>query len=360
MATTAQYRLGDFTFPRGWFMVADASELQDKPLAVRFFGRELVLYRGKTSGKVTLLDAKCPHMGTNLAKNTTSYVVRDHVHIDGDGIRCPYHAWRFQPSGKCDDIPGLPQARIPEAACVRSWPVHESMGIIWVWHDQEGLEPEWDAPSLPEWADSSWVKWKIDSLGTLPIHGQEIIDNIVDMAHFAPIHGQDTVEFFENEFRGHLAVQRMVGIHRTLAHTGQKLRTDTTYHGPGFLLSYMQGQYPSIILIANTPVDDGVTRAWHALLVKSPNAVATAEDTVNAREFQGMSLAAFSQDFEVWSNKEPALTILQTKADGPFNLERLWYKQFFNPRARKQEFLKRVEGVHLSVDNRPVAKAANA
>ena len=45
MATSADYRLGEFTFPRGWFMVADAKELQDKPLPIRFFGRDMVLYR---------------------------------------------------------------------------------------------------------------------------------------------------------------------------------------------------------------------------------------------------------------------------------------------------------------------------
>ena len=47
MAKTVDYGLGEHTFPRGWFMAAEASEVTDKPLAVRFFGRELVLYRGR-------------------------------------------------------------------------------------------------------------------------------------------------------------------------------------------------------------------------------------------------------------------------------------------------------------------------
>jgi hypothetical protein len=37
-----------------------------------------------------------------------------------DGIRCPYHAWRFGPDGKCDDIP-YHSGPIPAAACVKSW-----------------------------------------------------------------------------------------------------------------------------------------------------------------------------------------------------------------------------------------------
>ena len=35
MATTAEYGLGEFTFPRGWFMVAEATELENGPIAVR-------------------------------------------------------------------------------------------------------------------------------------------------------------------------------------------------------------------------------------------------------------------------------------------------------------------------------------
>lgn len=345
MATTRDYGLGEFTFPRGWFMVSDAASLREKPLSLRFFGQDLVLYRGKKSGKPALLDAYCPHMGTHLGLNDTSYVVRDDTHIDGDGIRCPYHAWRFGPDGKCDDIPGI-KGPIPKAACVRSWPVHESLGAIWVWHDAEGGAPEWEAPTLSEWADPAWVHWRLDDLGTLPVHGQEIVDNIVDMAHFGPIHGLKAVELFENEFRGPRVTQRMIGPHRTLVDGDDKLYADTTYHGPGYLLSHMLGRHPSIIMIANTPVEDGVTHAWHALLVKSPNAVATEQDVVTAREFQDASLFAFSQDFEVWGKKKPALNILQTNADGPFHLERIWYRQFFNPRVRNSDYWKRTDGLH--------------
>lgn len=92
MARTSDYNLGPHTFPRGWFMVADASQISTVPQAVRFFGQELVLYRGH-SGRVYLVDAYCPHMGTHLAKNTTSYVIRDKRHVEGDSIRCPYHVW---------------------------------------------------------------------------------------------------------------------------------------------------------------------------------------------------------------------------------------------------------------------------
>ena len=117
MATTAEYGLGEVTYPRGWFMVAEASEVADKPISVRFFGEDLVLYRGE-SGAVYMVEAYCPHMGTHLAKNETSYVVLDGEHIEGESIRCPYHAWKFGPDGKCNEIPYSPQP-IPEKARIK-------------------------------------------------------------------------------------------------------------------------------------------------------------------------------------------------------------------------------------------------
>src|SRR5262245_39689420 len=82
MAQTADYRLGDHTFARGWHMVADASQLGKEPMPLRFFARDMVLYRGE-SGQPHLVDAYCPHMGAHLGRNETSYIVRDNERIQG-------------------------------------------------------------------------------------------------------------------------------------------------------------------------------------------------------------------------------------------------------------------------------------
>jgi 3-ketosteroid 9alpha-monooxygenase subunit A len=37
---------------------------------------------------------------------------------------------------------------------------------------------------------------------------------------------------------------------------------------------------------------------------------------------------------------------LQLATDGPFHRARLWYKQFYNPRARAAEFQARANGLH--------------
>jgi len=82
--------------------------------------------------------------------------------------------------------------------------------------------------------------------------------------------------------------------------------------------------------------------------VKVPNAEPTAEDRALARGYEEGGVAAFAQDFEIWSNKRPCLHPLMVKGDGPFDKLRIWYKQFYNPRARAEEFQKRVNGKHTT------------
>lgn len=355
LAKTAEYRLGEFTFPRGWFMIAEASELQDKPLAVRYFGNDFALYRGK-SGKVVLLDAYCPHMGTHLAANSSSYVALDGSHIEGDNIRCPYHAWRFGPDGVCNQIPYYDRA-IPKAACVRSWKVIERMGAVFVWHDPEGGEPDYEPPMLEEWDNPGWVRWKFDHLGVLNIHPQEILDNMTDCHHLGPVHGSN-VQYFRNEFTDHICRQLQGGGHRTLADPNAILETDTWYTGPGILLSHQTGIYHAYEIITHTPIDDGVVKVWHGLLAKSAHDVATEADVAIARSSQESARLAFAQDFEVWSNKSPAFNILQVLTEGPFDKGRIWYRQFYNPRARAGEFTRVVNGVHTVRGTPPSLKMA--
>ena len=356
MATTEEYGLGIHQFPRGWFMIAEADEVQNKALPLRFFGRDFVIYRGE-SGKVFLMDAYCPHMGTHLGGNTTSYVVID-GQIEGDSIRCPYHAWRFAPDGKCDDIP-YHDGPIPSAACIKTWPVTERYGCIYMWHDPEDGEPDYDLPDLPEWDEPHWVRWKIDHLGMLPSHPQEVVDNICDCGHLGPIHGS-TLEYFENEFRGHLAIQRQGGGHKTLAEGAEMLETDTWYTGPGILLSRVTGLYDAIMYITHTPVDDGSVKAWHGLMVKVENAEPTDEDVTISREYQESSRLAFAQDFEVWTSKRPVVQILQIKSDGPFHKTREWYRQFYNPRSEAAVRQEKVDGVYTVKWMPPAPEAVSA
>ena len=73
-------------------------------MAVRFWGRDLALYRGE-SGRPVMLDAYCKHMGTHLTASDSAMIVVNGHQIEGDSIRCPYHGWRYNAAGDVDDIP---------------------------------------------------------------------------------------------------------------------------------------------------------------------------------------------------------------------------------------------------------------
>ena len=347
MTTTAEYGLGPQTFPRGWFMVADAAELDGgRPLAVRFFGQDFALYRGK-SGKVIMLDAYCPHMGTHLTKNTTSYVIQD-GQVEGDSIRCPYHAWRFGPDGKCDHIPYY-DGPIPKAAAVKSWPVEERMGCVFVWHDPEGGAPDYDCPALAEWDDPAWMRWEaLDHMGTINSHPCEILDNMADLPHLTAMHGGARSAYFENEFDGHVVIQRQGMTSRQPGVPPDHVFGNLTwYTGPGVLLSRLLNQpTEGVIFIAHTPVDDGVTKVWQAVLSRSAGDCPTDAERAHAKERQAVLKWGIGQDFEIWSTKQPCLQVMQIPTDGPFDKVRTWYKQFYHPRAEVAAIQRQVNGIH--------------
>ena len=341
MTTTKEYGLGVHAFPRGWFMVAEATEATKKPIALRFFGKDFVMYRGE-SGKVTIMDAYCPHMGTHIAKNESSFIVLDGKQVEGDDIRCPYHGWRFGPDGVCNQIPYSP-APIPKDACIPVYEVQEWGGVILMWHDEEGNKPDYQPTPLPEWEDTSWINWKIDHLGVLPVHGAEVVDNIIDKSHLAPIHGSSDMEVFEVIYDDHKVSAELAAGHRTLADI--VLKNDTWYTGPGILMSRMQGHFPSIMLVCNTPVEDGTSRAWHGCLVKASTEIPSDEEVKNAKEFQEFSKLALMQDFDVWANKRACIQHMQVIGDGPFGKQRTWYSQFFNPLSEAKSCQEKVNGV---------------
>ena len=343
MAQAADYGLGPNIFPRGWFIVAESSELDKGPMAVRFFGQDLALYRGE-SGRPVLLDAYCAHMGTHLTASTSAMIVKNGLQIEGDSIRCPYHGWRYNAEGDVDDIPYF-DGPCPKSASIRSYPVVDNMGCVMAWFDPDDREPDYAAPFLKEWDDPQWVNWELDHLGELSIHPQEILDNMADVRHLGPTHGAPS-EYFENELKDHVCIQRQGG---PMQLYDTYLYTTTWYTGPGILLSKQVFAGNVIFeLIANTPVDDGVVKCWHGILFRGSEGGATDADRAAAKAAQAGALEAFGADFNVWKYKRPALKIMQLKTDGPFRTNRKWYSQFYATPEGARAIQAELNGFHYT------------
>ena len=356
MAKSVDYKLGPHTYPRGWFVVAESNELDAGPKAVRFFGQDFALYRGE-SGKPVMLDAYCAHMGTHIAASKSAVIVQTDRQIEGDSIRCPYHGWRYGPDGHVNDIP-YHDGPCPKSTSIRSYDIRDVMGCLMVWfdpeHEGEGTAvPDYDPPFLKEWDDPNWIHWELDHLGEIAIHGQEILDNMADAQHLGPTHGAPC-EFFENDFRDHLYIQRQGGIH---AGYGCMLITSTWYTGPGVLLSKQNfGGITTFELIANTPIEDGLSKVWHAALAQGD--ANNPEDVANARQIQAGALQAFASDFDVWKHKRSAINILKMPNDGPFGIGRKWYQQFYDSKAKAASYSQQVNGLyHIDSLEKPPADA---
>jgi hypothetical protein len=104
----------DLPLPFGWFAVCYSDELTvGQVRAVRYFGRELALWRG-ADGLPRMLDAYCRHLGANMAWRPRA---RDYL-----GVPVPFRALRWLRRGARDS---LREGHRRRRGAMRHWPVVE-------------------------------------------------------------------------------------------------------------------------------------------------------------------------------------------------------------------------------------------
>jgi phenylpropionate dioxygenase-like ring-hydroxylating dioxygenase large terminal subunit len=114
------------------------ARMAERPLkAVRLLGHDLVLFRD-VSGAWGLLDRDCPHRGADLA----------FARHEGDGLRCPFHGWKFDAGGRCLETPAEPfGSTLCQRVRQRAYPVREVAGVLFAWLGDEGSTPS-ELPAL--------------------------------------------------------------------------------------------------------------------------------------------------------------------------------------------------------------------
>jgi phthalate 4,5-dioxygenase len=131
---------------RYWIPAAFSTQIakpDGPPLRVRLLGENLVLFRD-TTGRVGLLDEKCPHRTASLffGRNEQS------------GLRCVYHGIKFDVEGNCVDVPCVPQmsdthrANMQKQLAIKSYPCVERGEVVWTYMGPPEQKPEF--PDL-EW-----------------------------------------------------------------------------------------------------------------------------------------------------------------------------------------------------------------
>ncbi|NKR74225.1 Rieske 2Fe-2S domain-containing protein [Rhodococcus hoagii] len=316
-------------FARGWHCLGLVDGFRDgKPHSVEAFGTKLVVF-ADSKGDVQVLDAYCRHMGGDLSQGE----------IKGDSVACPFHDWRWNGKGKCTDIPYA--RRVPPVAKTRAWLTMEQDELLFVWNDPEGNPPppEVTIPAMRS-TDAEWTDWQWKSL-VIDTNCREIVDNVVDMAHFFYVH-YSFPTYFKNVFEGHVAIQEQKGVGRDDVTEWTdpdvpRLVGNTSvaaYHGPSFMIDdliyhYDKYDVESVLINCHYPIAPDKFVLMYGISVKKTEQVSAeiADQLVDA--MIGYIGVGFEQDIEIWKNKTRIENPLLTNEDGPVYQLRRWYEQFY-------------------------------
>ena len=162
---------------RYWMPVAGVSEFDSRHTKpVRLMGEDLVLYKD-LSGAFGLIDRHCAHRRADLAHGMT----------EKNGLRCNYHGWLFNETGKCVEQPFedqcFPDRKAKGRVSLRAYPVQAKGGMLWTYM---GPLP---APLLPDWEAFSWPNgYSQVVLSEVPCNWFQCQENSIDPVHFEWMH----------------------------------------------------------------------------------------------------------------------------------------------------------------------------
>lgn len=162
-----------------WHPIAAVAELDARPfrtLPIQLLCEDLVLFRDG-SGKLGLVEQRCAHRRVNLVNGI----------VEKDGLRCPYHGWKYDHAGRCIEQPfeqtSRPDSDYKSRCGIKAYPVEELAGLIWAYL---GAQP---APLLPRWAPLVWEEAVRDiSAAVLPCNWLQCQENSPDPVHTEWLH----------------------------------------------------------------------------------------------------------------------------------------------------------------------------
>ncbi len=165
---------------RYWIPVLFSHQLPERdgpPIRAKVLGEDLVAFRD-SSGAVGLFGQHCPHRGASL------FFGRN----EENGLRCVYHGWKFDTSGRCVDMPNEPpESNFKDRVRATAYPCREAGDVIWAYFgppEQQPGVPEWEWLQVPashrlgsrRWQESNWL---------------QAVEGGLDISHIAFLHRGD-------------------------------------------------------------------------------------------------------------------------------------------------------------------------
>jgi phenylpropionate dioxygenase-like ring-hydroxylating dioxygenase large terminal subunit len=183
-----------------WQPVALVEELDGpRPIkAAKVLGEDFVLLRDP-GGRYGLLDRDCPHRGADLAFGR----------FEGGGLRCAFHGWLFDPTGRCLEMPAEPEG---SAFCTRirqrAFPALARSGIVFAYLGA-GEPPEIPPLDCFVAPDAYTFAFK----GLIECNWLQALEVGIDPAHASFLHrffeDEDPAAAYGKQFRGTSADSHM-------------------------------------------------------------------------------------------------------------------------------------------------------
>jgi phenylpropionate dioxygenase-like ring-hydroxylating dioxygenase large terminal subunit len=159
-----------------WYPVAPSWSVGNAPIGITRLSRQIVLWRD-AQGQVHALEDRCPHRGARLSLGWNL----------GDRVACWYHGVEVDGKGKVCNVPAVKTCPMEGEQRVRSYPVQERAGAIFLWF---GVDPK--APpaelQLPEQLDEAGEWSQFLCMSNWKVNYRYAIDNVMDPMHGAYLH----------------------------------------------------------------------------------------------------------------------------------------------------------------------------
>ncbi len=157
---------------QSWYVAATSDEVTANPLGRRALDTGLVLYR-TSDGTAVVLEDRDAHSAYPLSLGR----------VEQDLIVSSYSGFAYAADGSCVRVPT--QTEIPYDARVRSFPVREQDGFVWVWFAEPGLAGLRKPPSVPWLVDESWST--LGDAWTTEASFMLLHENFADITHVAVV-----------------------------------------------------------------------------------------------------------------------------------------------------------------------------
>jgi vanillate O-demethylase monooxygenase subunit len=160
-----------------WYMGLWSTDLGAEAFVDRVILNEPIVFLRDDDGRPHALRDICAHRFAplHLGKRCA-----------GGTIRCLYHGLEYDADGKCTRNP-FGDHRIPHGADVRSYPVFEKHGIVWIWMGTQTPDPTLvpDYSVIDRAGPGELTKFDYLHFTT---NYELIVDNLLDLSHTAFLH----------------------------------------------------------------------------------------------------------------------------------------------------------------------------